>query len=74
MQVYQAGGIPLALGMEIRYVVTDAGKWEVEPERTAAEFDARYYGKLLEKAWEEVAFVLPRDLHNLLSFTGSIYW
>jgi len=29
----------------------------VEPERTAAEFDARYYGKLLEKAWGEVAYV-----------------
>ena len=50
-------GIPLAPGMEIGYVVKDAGRWEVEPERTAAEFDAGYYGKLLEKAWEEVGFV-----------------
>ncbi|VVB68980.1 DNA polymerase 1 [uncultured archaeon] len=50
-------GIPLAPGVEISYVVKDAGRWEVEPERTASGFDAGYYGKLLEKAWEEVAFV-----------------
>ena len=49
--------MPLAPGMEIGYVVKDAGRWEVEPERTAAEFDAGYYGKLLEKAWEEAGFV-----------------
>jgi DNA polymerase elongation subunit (family B) len=50
-------GISLSPGMEIGYVVKDAKKWEVEPERTASEFDAGYYGKLLEKAWEEAAFV-----------------
>lgn len=38
-------------------MVRDAKKWEVEPERTAAEFDAGYYRKLLEKAWGEAAFV-----------------
>jgi hypothetical protein len=32
-------------------VVKDAKKWEVEPEKTASEFDAGYYGKLLDKAW-----------------------
>jgi hypothetical protein len=51
----------LAPGMEIGYVVKDAKKWEVEPERTVSEFDIGYYGKLLEKAWEkaweEAAFV-----------------
>jgi hypothetical protein len=36
--------------MEIGYVVKDAKKWEVEPERTASEFDARYYRGLMEKA------------------------
>ena len=39
------------------YVVKDAKKWEVEPERTASKFDIGYYGKLLEKAWREVAYV-----------------
>jgi DNA polymerase I len=57
VQAYVKQGIPLAPGMEIGYVVKDAGKWEVEPEKTASEFDAGYYGELLEKAWEEVGFV-----------------
>ncbi len=50
-------GLHLAPGMEISYVVRDARKWEVEPERTASEFDAGYYRGLLEKAWEEAGFV-----------------
>jgi DNA polymerase, archaea type len=54
-------GIPLAPGMEIGYVVKDAGKWEVEPERTAAGFDAGYCGKLLEKAWEEARSVFTQN-------------
>jgi DNA polymerase I len=57
VQAYVKQGISLAPGMEIGYVVKDAKKWEVEPERTAAGFDAGYYGKMLEKAWEEAAFV-----------------
>ncbi len=52
-------GISLEPGMEIGYVVKDACTWEVETEREAAGFDAEYYGKLLEKAWEEVKFVFP---------------
>jgi hypothetical protein len=32
--------LPLAPGMEIGYVVTDATKWEVDAERDASEFDA----------------------------------
>jgi len=43
--------------VEIGYVVTDATKWEVDPERDASDFDAGYYEKLLEKAWDESAFV-----------------
>jgi DNA polymerase I len=54
---HQKQGISLAPGMEIGYVVKDAKRWEVEPERTASEFDDDYYRKLLEKAWEEVAYV-----------------
>ena len=57
VQAHVKQGISLAPGMEIGYVVKDAKKWEVEPERTAAEFDAGYYRKLLQKAWEEAAFV-----------------
>jgi len=53
-------GIPLAPGMEIGYVIRDARKWEVDPERTASEFDAAYYRGLLEKAWGEAAYVLDK--------------
>jgi len=35
------------------YVIRDARKWEVDPERTASKFDAGHYGGLLEKAWGE---------------------
>jgi DNA polymerase, archaea type len=64
VQAHLKQGIPLAPGMEIGYVVKDAKKWEVEPEKTAAKFDAGYYGKLLETAWDEVAFVLLSELHD----------
>jgi len=50
-------GIALAPGMKIGYVVKDAKRWEVDPDRTASEFDAGYYRILLDKAWEEVAYV-----------------
>ena len=58
VKAYQKRGISLAPGMEIGYVVRDAAKWEVDAEGDASKFDAVYYGKLLEKAWEEVAFAL----------------
>lgn len=44
-------------GMERGYVVIDAFRWEVDPERDASEFDAGYYRMLLEKTWGEAAFV-----------------
>jgi hypothetical protein len=50
VQAYQKRGLPLAPGMEIGYVVTDADKWDVDPERYTSEFDAGQYGKLLKKA------------------------
>jgi DNA polymerase I len=64
VQAYQKRGIPLATGMEIGYVVTDAAKWEVDTERDALEFDTAYYGKLLKKAWDEVAFILQQARWN----------
>jgi len=57
VKAYQKRGFTLAPGMEIGYVVKDAAKWFVDTERDASEFDAGYYGKLLGKAWDEVAFV-----------------
>ena len=61
VQAHVNHGIPLAPGMEIGYVVRDAKNWEVEPKSSASEFDAEYYGKLLEKAWAEVAFVFNSE-------------
>jgi hypothetical protein len=43
--------------MEIGYMIRDARKREVDPERTASKFDAAYYRGLLEMAWGEVVFV-----------------
>jgi len=57
VQAHIKHGLPLAPGMEIGYVIKDARKWEVDPERTASEFDAVYYRGLLEKVWGEVSFV-----------------
>jgi DNA polymerase elongation subunit (family B) len=57
VQAHLKRGIALAPGMEIGYVVKDAGRWKVEVERQATDFDAGYYGKLLEKARSEAAFV-----------------
>jgi len=42
-------------------MVTDAARWKEDAELDASEFDAGYYGKLLEKAWSEAAFVFPTD-------------
>jgi DNA polymerase I len=62
LQAYARQGIALSPGMQMSYVVKDAAHWDVEPEEAAFGsdagcFDAGYYGKLLEKAWSEVAFV-----------------
>jgi hypothetical protein len=44
--------------MEIGYVVRDARKWTEDREGCfRVGFGAEYYGRLLEKAWEEAAFV-----------------
>ncbi|HPS92565.1 MAG TPA: type B DNA-directed DNA polymerase [Methanothrix sp.] len=53
-------GIALAPGMEMGYVVKDAKRWEAEPDRTASEFDADYYRRLLEKAWKEAAYAFDQ--------------
>jgi len=64
----------LAPGMEKDCVVKDAKKWEVEPERTASEFDVGYYGKLLEKVWEEVGFVFGQDFSWSQASPPSASW
>ncbi len=41
-----------------------AQKWIVDIAREASGFDEKYYGKLLGKAWNEVAFVFERNLRE----------
>ena len=48
--------------MVIGYVVRDESRWEADTERDASEFDAGYYRKLLEKAWEEAGFIFYSQL------------
>ena len=69
VQAHMKQGLPLAPGMEISYVVRDARRWEVDPERTAPKFDAMYYRGLLEKAWSEEAFFCTFDCQRPLSFS-----
>ena len=59
-------GRKLAPGMDIGYVIRDARKWEVDPERTASRFDAVYYRGLLEKAWGEATFVFSQKSYSIL--------
>jgi DNA polymerase I len=67
VQAYIEQGLSLAPGIEIAYVVKDAKKWEVDPARTASEFDAGYYGELLEKAWGQATFVFRQVRTNLVT-------
>lgn len=57
MQALELAGLCPAPGMEVGYVVKNACSWDVDLEERASEYDAGYYGKLLEKAREGVAFV-----------------
>jgi DNA polymerase I len=66
VHAYQKRGLSLIPGMEIGYVVRDAKKWEVDTEIGATEFDAGYYGKLLYKAWDDVAFVFNKINDKLI--------
>ena len=65
MQAHIKQGFPLAPGMEIGYVIRDARKWEVDPERTASKFDSVYYGGLLEKAWGESSVCIQSKMNPL---------
>jgi len=63
VRALQSRGVEVAPGMEVGYVVRDAARLVVDPAWDAGTIDARYYGALVEKAWEEVAFAF-RCLHE----------
>jgi DNA polymerase I len=54
----RAAGITVSPGMEIGYVVRDAGKWAVDLSWEADRFDVTYYQALLDRAWHEIEFSL----------------
>jgi DNA polymerase I len=54
---YQRAGTGIAPGMTLAYVVRDAQRHVVDPAWEPVAADLHFYRLLLEKAWEEVAFV-----------------
>jgi DNA polymerase I len=56
VRAYQNHGVDVAPGMKIRYVVTDAKRYQVKPEWTADSFDISFYIDLMEKAWAEISY------------------
>ncbi|HDR73714.1 MAG TPA: type B DNA-directed DNA polymerase [Methanoculleus sp.] len=63
VRAIQRHGVEVAPGMEVAFVVRDAARVVVDPAWDAGGIDAGYYGALVEKAWEEVAFAF-RCLHE----------
>ncbi len=57
IDAYRKRGVKVSPGMTVGYVVRDAGEWDVDTEWDASEFDPDYYGMLIDKAWDEAAFV-----------------
>ena len=62
VQEYQKHGVEIAPGMKIKYVVTDARRYQVKPEWVADSFDLPFYRGLIEKAWAEISFAF--DVHK----------
>jgi DNA polymerase I len=60
VNAYRKGGVAVAPGMKINYVVRDARKYQVDPAWSAESFDVPYYRDLLEKAWGEIAYAFAR--------------
>jgi len=56
VEAYRQGGVPVAPGMKIRYVVRDARTYQVVPAWNAEHFDIAYYRELLERAWAEITY------------------
>ncbi len=56
VEAYRSSGVGIAPGMKIRYVVTDARRYQVRPEWDADSFDLLFYRNLIEKAASEVSF------------------
>jgi DNA polymerase I len=53
---YREHGADISPGMKIQYVVTDAGRYQVEPAWCARTADIPFYRGLVDKAYTEVSF------------------
>ena len=71
VQAYIKQGLPLAPEMEISYVMKDAKKWEVDPARTASEFDAGYYGGFWRRLGRRRSLSLDIDFEGNRSIARS---
>jgi len=60
VMVYRKHGLEVASGMKIKYVVTDARRYTVEPAWYTDSFDLSFYRGLIDKAWAEIAFAFVR--------------
>lgn len=63
-------GIPVSAGMDIRYVVRDAGKQAADPEWDLKTADMRYYRGLVDKAYGEIEFVFSSIKKKNISRKG----
>jgi DNA polymerase I len=61
VEAYRDSGIEIAPGMKIRYVVTDARRYQVKPAWYADSFDLQYYRGLIDKAWAEISFAFGAE-------------
>ncbi|MDD1691551.1 MAG: type B DNA-directed DNA polymerase [Methanoregula sp.] len=71
VEAYRRHGVHVAPGMKIRYVVTDAGRYRVEPAWCAATFDQQYYQGLLDAAWEEIRFAFGPERTGMRGNAGT---
>ena len=60
VQAYRDHGIGIAPGMKIQYVVTDARRYRAVPAWCAKSFDILFYRGLIDKAWGEITYAIPK--------------
>jgi DNA polymerase I len=61
VQAYRDRAVTVAPGMKIRYVVTDASRYRVEPAWCADTFDPAFYRRLLDRAYTEITFAFAES-------------
>ncbi|PKG31350.1 MAG: hypothetical protein CW742_13870 [Methanoregula sp.] len=56
VQAYRDAGVEIAPGMQVRYIVRNASRYEVDPPWDARAVDIAFYRTLARKAWMEIAY------------------